>query len=103
MFGSISDEMQRYKRQSIEEKELRVFHSDPLDYHSILDALKGCCALFYSFELPSDHPTYDVSSVHLSVFSFLFHGFTYLLPNLRLFLRENWRERGELGGLFLAY
>ena len=46
----------------MEKKELRVFHSDPLDYHSILDALKGCCALFYSFELPSDHPTYDVSS-----------------------------------------
>ncbi|XP_042011696.1 cinnamoyl-CoA reductase-like SNL6 [Salvia splendens] len=53
------EEMHRYKRQSMEKKELRVFHSDPLDYHSILDALKGCCALFYSFELPSDHPTYD--------------------------------------------
>ncbi|KAH6766625.1 hypothetical protein C2S52_017608 [Perilla frutescens var. hirtella] len=53
------DELQRYKRQSIEKEELRVFHSDPLDYHSILDALKGCSALFYSFELPSDHPTYD--------------------------------------------
>ncbi|XP_047977932.1 cinnamoyl-CoA reductase-like SNL6 [Salvia hispanica] len=53
------EEMQRYKRQSVEKEDLRVFHSDPLDYHSILDALKGCCALFYSFELPSDHPTYD--------------------------------------------
>ncbi|KAL0317853.1 UNVERIFIED_CONTAM: hypothetical protein Sangu_2199600 [Sesamum angustifolium] len=39
---------------------LRVFQADPLDYHSIMDALKGCSALFYSFELPSDHPTYDV-------------------------------------------
>ncbi|KAL8551309.1 hypothetical protein ACS0TY_000408 [Phlomoides rotata] len=53
------DELQCYKRQSTENKELRVFHTDPLDYHSIMDALKGCCALFYNFELPSDHPTYD--------------------------------------------
>lgn len=63
---NFSDELQRYKRQSIEKEELRVFHSDPLDYHSILDALKGCSALFYSFELPSDHPTYDVSSSSIS-------------------------------------
>ena len=41
---------------------LKVFHSDPLDYHSIVDALKGCCGLFYSFAPPSDHPTYDVST-----------------------------------------
>ncbi|KAI3457855.1 hypothetical protein Pfo_014518 [Paulownia fortunei] len=53
------DELQCYKRQSTENKRLRVFHSDPLDYHSIMDALKGCFAVFYSFELPSDHPTYD--------------------------------------------
>lgn len=26
-----------------------------------MDAIKGCGALFYNFELPSDHPTYDVS------------------------------------------
>ncbi|XP_059625087.1 cinnamoyl-CoA reductase-like SNL6 [Cornus florida] len=40
-------------------KKLRVFHLDPLDYHSIMDALKGCCGLFYSFEPPSDQPNYD--------------------------------------------
>lgn len=40
-------------------KKLRVFPADPLDYHSIMDALKGCSALFYSFEPPSDHPNYD--------------------------------------------
>ncbi|KAK2977220.1 hypothetical protein RJ640_028425 [Escallonia rubra] len=41
-------------------KKLRIFQSDPLDYHSILDALKGCCGLFYSFEPPSDQsPAYD--------------------------------------------
>ncbi|XP_059456919.1 cinnamoyl-CoA reductase-like SNL6 [Corylus avellana] len=46
--------------QSFEEhKKLRVFHSDHLDYHSILDALKGCSALFYTFEPPPDQPTYD--------------------------------------------
>lgn len=40
---------------------LKVFHSDPLDYHSIMIALKGCSALFYSFQPPPDHSTYDVS------------------------------------------
>lgn len=42
-----------------EEKKLKIFESDPFDYHSILDALKGCSGLFYSFEPPSDYPTYD--------------------------------------------
>ncbi|KAJ8555151.1 hypothetical protein K7X08_012647 [Anisodus acutangulus] len=40
-------------------KKLKIFQSDPFDYHSIVDALKGCSALFYSFEPPSDHSTYD--------------------------------------------
>ncbi|XP_006352867.1 cinnamoyl-CoA reductase 2-like isoform X2 [Solanum tuberosum] len=40
-------------------KKLKIFKSDPFDYHSIVDALKGCCALFYSFEPPHDHSTYD--------------------------------------------
>ncbi|XP_058206445.1 cinnamoyl-CoA reductase 1-like [Rhododendron vialii] len=40
-------------------KRLRVFDTDPLDYHSILDALKGCSGLFYCFDPPSDRPTYD--------------------------------------------
>lgn len=42
-----------------DKKKVRVFHSDPLDYHSIMDALRGCCGLFYSFEPPSDQPNYD--------------------------------------------
>ncbi|XP_057464199.1 cinnamoyl-CoA reductase 1-like [Actinidia eriantha] len=42
-----------------DKKRLRVFHSDPLDYHSILDALRGCSGLFYCFEPLPDHPTYD--------------------------------------------
>ncbi|KAG8381682.1 hypothetical protein BUALT_Bualt06G0146900 [Buddleja alternifolia] len=57
-------EVESYKRQYWSDHEnnnskLRVLDSDPLDYQSIMEALKGCCALFYSFELPSDHPTYD--------------------------------------------
>ncbi|WCJ27774.1 NAD(P)-binding Rossmann-fold superfamily protein [Euphorbia peplus] len=42
-----------------EMKNLKVFYSDPFDFQSIMDALKGCCGLFYSFEPPSDQPTYD--------------------------------------------
>ncbi|MCD7463169.1 hypothetical protein HAX54_050085 [Datura stramonium] len=42
-----------------EEKKLKIFESDPFDYHSILDALKGCSGLFYSFQPPPDYPTYD--------------------------------------------
>ncbi|KAF3648106.1 putative RING-H2 finger protein ATL51-like [Capsicum annuum] len=42
-----------------EEMKLKIFESDPFDYHSILDALKGCSGLIYSFQPPSDYPTYD--------------------------------------------
>lgn len=44
---------------SLESKRVRVFRSDLLDYHSIMEALKGCSALFYCFEPPLDHPSYD--------------------------------------------
>lgn len=50
-----------------ENNRLKVFHSDPLDYHSILDALRGCCGLFYSFEPPSDQPTYDEFMAEIEV------------------------------------
>lgn len=40
--------------QQHDKKNLRVFQSDPLDYRSIIQAIKGCSALFYSFELPPD-------------------------------------------------
>ncbi|MCD7451441.1 hypothetical protein HAX54_011848 [Datura stramonium] len=43
-------------------KRLKIFHSDPFDYHSIVDALKGCSGLFYSFEPPKDQ-SYDVRSL----------------------------------------
>ncbi|KAD0923306.1 hypothetical protein E3N88_43545 [Mikania micrantha] len=48
-------------------KNLRVFHTDPLDYHSILKALEGCYGLFYSFEPPSDQPFYDESMAEMEV------------------------------------
>ncbi|KAF4357978.1 hypothetical protein F8388_008486 [Cannabis sativa] len=38
---------------------VKIFQSDPFDYQSIIDALRGCSALFYSFEPPQDQPDYD--------------------------------------------
>ncbi|MQM11247.1 hypothetical protein Taro_044155 [Colocasia esculenta] len=40
-------------------KRLKVFWSDPFDYPSLLDAMKGCSGLFYSFEPPPEQPSYD--------------------------------------------
>ncbi|OVA02919.1 3-beta hydroxysteroid dehydrogenase/isomerase [Macleaya cordata] len=40
-------------------KNLRIFESDPFDYQSIINALKGCSALFYTFEPPEEQPTFD--------------------------------------------
>uniref|UniRef100_A0A2P2KCR3 NAD(P)-binding domain-containing protein n=1 Tax=Rhizophora mucronata TaxID=61149 RepID=A0A2P2KCR3_RHIMU len=40
-------------------KDLKIFYADPFDYKSIVDALSGCSGLFYAFEPPKDHPTYD--------------------------------------------
>ncbi|OMO93299.1 hypothetical protein COLO4_16999 [Corchorus olitorius] len=42
-----------------EKEKLKIFHADPFDYQSIVDALKGCSGLFYAFEPPEDQPTYD--------------------------------------------
>ncbi|XP_057970050.1 cinnamoyl-CoA reductase-like SNL6 [Malania oleifera] len=52
-------ELEKIEGLSCDNKKLKIFQSDPLDYHSIVDALKGCCGLFYSFEPPPDQPTYD--------------------------------------------
>lgn len=48
-------------------KNLRVFETDPLDYHSIVKALEGCFGLFYSFEPPTDQPSYDESMAEMEV------------------------------------
>ncbi|XP_061342995.1 cinnamoyl-CoA reductase-like SNL6 [Gastrolobium bilobum] len=44
---------------SADTNRLKIFRSDPFDYHSITDALKGCSGLFYTFEPPQDQPNYD--------------------------------------------
>ncbi|KAK9054860.1 hypothetical protein SSX86_025939 [Deinandra increscens subsp. villosa] len=46
---------------------LRVFHTDPLDYHSIVEALDGCYGLFYSFQPPSDQSSYDESMAEMEI------------------------------------
>ncbi|ONK55803.1 uncharacterized protein A4U43_C10F1140 [Asparagus officinalis] len=46
---------------------LRIFRSDPFDYQSIVDAMRGCSGLFYNFEPPKDNPTYDEFMVEMEV------------------------------------
>lgn len=48
-----------FKGLSANPDKLKLFRSDPFDYHSIIDALRGCSGLFYTFEPPLDHPNYD--------------------------------------------
>ncbi|MED6135303.1 hypothetical protein PIB30_045132 [Stylosanthes scabra] len=48
-----------FKGISNDPNKLKIFRSDPFDYQSIMDALKGCSALFYSFQPPFDQPDYD--------------------------------------------
>lgn len=57
--GHGGDHLQSSNRVAFENKKLKIFESDPFDYHSIINALKGCSGLFYSFEPPLDHSTYD--------------------------------------------
>ncbi|CAN1786110.1 Cinnamoyl-CoA reductase-like SNL6 [Linum perenne] len=54
-----SGEFVSFKTKNKKKKMLRVFEIDVFDYHTIMDALKGCTALFYTFEPPSDHLIYD--------------------------------------------
>lgn len=54
-------------RGQIDSKNLRVFHADLLDYHSILDALTGCSALFYTFEPPLEHSVFDEHMTEIEV------------------------------------
>ncbi|XP_055819750.1 cinnamoyl-CoA reductase 1-like [Solanum dulcamara] len=51
-----------------DKKRLEIFYLDLFDYHSIIDALKGCSCLFYSFEPPMDHSTtYDEYMAEIEV------------------------------------
>uniref|UniRef100_A0A2N9G0X6 NAD(P)-binding domain-containing protein n=1 Tax=Fagus sylvatica TaxID=28930 RepID=A0A2N9G0X6_FAGSY len=53
-----NDELQ-FNGVTCDKKKLKIFHSDPFDYQSIIDALKGCSGLFYTFEPPQDQTSYD--------------------------------------------
>ncbi|KAK9144305.1 hypothetical protein Sjap_004208 [Stephania japonica] len=44
------DDLQVFDEMSNKKKNLKVFRSDPFDYQSLVEALKGCSALLYSFE-----------------------------------------------------
>lgn len=59
---------------SRDNKKLKIFYADPFDYKSIIDALKGCSGLFYSFEPPQDQPNYDVCSFLFVSFPVFFYS-----------------------------
>ncbi|WOK98685.1 cinnamoyl-CoA reductase-like SNL6 [Canna indica] len=40
------------KKLASDNRRLKLFEADPFDYKSIIDAVKGCAGLFYTFELP---------------------------------------------------
>ncbi|KAI5594599.1 hypothetical protein BDE02_03G083400 [Populus trichocarpa] len=44
---------------SCDKKKLKILYADPFDYKSIIDALRGCCGVFYNFEPPQDQSSYD--------------------------------------------
>ncbi|KAI4314493.1 hypothetical protein L6164_027396 [Bauhinia variegata] len=50
---------EQFNALSADSNRLKIFPSDPFDYHSIIDALKDCSGLFYTFEPPRDQPNYD--------------------------------------------
>ncbi|WOL07669.1 cinnamoyl-CoA reductase-like SNL6 [Canna indica] len=49
-----------------ENRRLKLFEADPFDYQSIVDAVKGCSGLFYTFEPPRDE-SYDELMVEVEV------------------------------------
>ncbi|XP_057853819.2 cinnamoyl-CoA reductase-like SNL6 isoform X2 [Cryptomeria japonica] len=46
---------------------LKLFAADVLDYHSIVDALEGCCGLFYAFDQIQNASGYDERMVKVEV------------------------------------
>ncbi|XP_073002107.1 cinnamoyl-CoA reductase-like SNL6 [Typha latifolia] len=55
------------KRLSSESKRLKLFKSDPFDYQSIVDAMRGCSGLFYMFEAAQDQSSFDELMVEVEV------------------------------------
>ncbi|KAG9454502.1 hypothetical protein H6P81_007406 [Aristolochia fimbriata] len=50
-----------------ESRKLKVFQSDPFDYQSIMDAIKGCSGLFYTFQPPQEQTVYDEFMAEIEV------------------------------------
>ncbi|XP_026384336.1 cinnamoyl-CoA reductase-like SNL6 [Papaver somniferum] len=48
-------------------KKLKIFETDPFDYESIINALKDCSALFYTFETPQEQPIFDEFMAEIEV------------------------------------
>ncbi|XP_022927939.1 cinnamoyl-CoA reductase-like SNL6 [Cucurbita moschata] len=57
--AAIHSSISEFMFNGYDNKSLKIFHSDPFDYHSIVDALRGCCGLFYTFDPPRHQPTFD--------------------------------------------
>ncbi|XP_068634515.1 cinnamoyl-CoA reductase-like SNL6 [Aristolochia californica] len=56
-----------FKGYASESRKLKVFQSDPFDYQSIMDAIKGCSGLFYTFEPPQEQTIYDEFMAEIEV------------------------------------
>ncbi|KAI3905847.1 hypothetical protein MKW98_006481 [Papaver atlanticum] len=48
-------------------KNMKIFETDPFDYESIINALKDCSALFYTFETPQEQPIFDEFMAEIEV------------------------------------
>ncbi|KAG1354264.1 cinnamoyl-CoA reductase-like SNL6 [Cocos nucifera] len=65
--ATCSGELLALKGLSQDNKQLKLFRTDPFDYQSIVDAMKGCAGLFYTFEPPQDQSNYDEFMVEVEV------------------------------------
>ncbi|KAL8141759.1 hypothetical protein V2J09_014791 [Rumex salicifolius] len=65
--GEIAEKLKKMGESESVKERLKVFRSDPFDYQSIVDALRGCSALIYSFEPPIDQPFYDEHMIEVEV------------------------------------
>ncbi|KAL9257842.1 Cinnamoyl-CoA reductase-like SNL6-like protein [Drosera capensis] len=63
------DELEKYMKvwDEDEKMKVKVFKADLFDFHSIVDALRGCSGLFYNFEPPRDHSIYDEHMMEVEV------------------------------------
>lgn len=62
--GAVSELMRKAAMNVSDDGKLKAFVADPFDYHSIVDALKGCSGLFYAFEPLREEANYDVRIIN---------------------------------------